>query len=151
MKKYYSFKRLYRQNDKYWYNGLVLENIRGEYVFWFIEVIKRAFDFGGRSSRKEFWMYTLFYFIFNVILTIVDRMLGWDITNEYGVLTGLFMLILLIPSIAVLVRRLHDTGRSSWRILIILIPFIGVIVILVFAVLDSEPGSNSYGPNPKTT
>ena len=120
-------------------------------MFWFIEVIKRGFDFGGRSRRKEYWMYTLFYFIFNIILTIVDMMLGWDITDEFGVLSGLFMLILLIPGLALLFRRLHDTGRSAWWILIGLIPLIGTIVLLVFTVLDSEPGSNSFGPNPKTT
>ena len=70
----------------------------------------------------------MFYFIFNVILSIVDMMLGWDITDEFGVLTGLFMLILLIPSISVLIRRLHDTGRSAWWVLIVLIPLIGAIV-----------------------
>ena len=128
-----------------------MENMGGEYMFWFIEVIKRAFDFSGRSRRKEYWMYTLFYFLFSAILTIVDMLLGWDITDDFGVLSGLFMLILLIPSISVVFRRLHDTGRSAWWILISLIPLIGAIVLIVFFALDSEPESNKFGPNPKTT
>lgn len=65
-------------------------------------------------------------------------------------LSGLFSLALFIPSLAVAVRRLHDIGRSGWWLLIGLIPLVGAFVLLVFAVQDSQPGSNAYGPNPKT-
>jgi len=66
-----------------------------------------------------------------------------------GLLGGIYALAMLIPTLAVSVRRLHDTGRSGWWILIVLIPFIGFIVMLVFMVLDGTPGQNQYGANPK--
>lgn len=118
-------------------------------MFWFIEVLKRAFDFSGRSRRKEYWMYSLFYFIIVIILGFLEDVFG-VVVDEIGILTGLIGLILIIPSLSVLFRRLHDTGRSAWWILIGLIPLIGAIVLLIFTLLDSEPGSNKYGPNPKT-
>lgn len=118
-------------------------------MFWFIEVLKRAFDFSGRSRRKEYWMYMLFYFIIVVILSIFENIFGLVLNDEIGVLTGLLGLILIIPSLSVLFRRLHDTGRSAWWILIGLIPLIGAIVLFIFTVLDSEPGLNKFGPNPK--
>ena len=120
-------------------------------MFWFIEVLKRAFDFSGRSRRKEYWMYSLFYFIIAIVLGILESLMGLTVTDDVGILTGLLGLILIIPSLSLIFRRLHDTGRSAWWLLISLIPLIGAIVLFVFTVLDSEPGSNKYGPNPKTT
>jgi uncharacterized membrane protein YhaH (DUF805 family) len=86
----------------------------------------------------------------SVVLAVVDRMLGTYVeAYGMGALGALFCLGLLIPSIAVGVRRLHDTGRSGWWLLIGFIPLIGMIVLIVFFVLDSQPGTNAYGPNPK--
>jgi uncharacterized membrane protein YhaH (DUF805 family) len=122
----------------------------GEYnMIWFIEALRKTFNFSGRSRRKEYWMFILVTFIISVILTILEMALGLEFNENFGILTTLFSLILLIPSLSVTVRRLHDTGKSGWWILISLIPLIGGIVILIFTLMDSEPGSNKYGPNPK--
>lgn len=94
----------------------------------------------------------LFYILISVVLSMVDRVLGlYNEAYGMGALGGLFCLAVLIPSIAVGVRRLHDTGRTGWWLLIGFIPLIGAIVLIVFFVLDSQPGTNAYGPNPKET
>lgn len=115
----------------------------------FIKVLRESFNFSGRSRRKEYWMFILITFIISILLTITEMALGLEINEEIGILTALFSLILLIPSLSVTVRRLHDTGKSGWWILLSLIPIIGGIIILIFTLLDSQPGSNKYGPNPK--
>jgi uncharacterized membrane protein YhaH (DUF805 family) len=76
---------------------------------------------------------------------VVDTVIG-----SPGILGGIYVLAVLIPSIAVSIRRMHDTSRSGWWVLIVLVPFIGAIVFLVFSVMDSTPGTNAYGHNPKT-
>jgi uncharacterized membrane protein YhaH (DUF805 family) len=119
---------------------------------WFMIVLKKYADFSGRAQRAEYWFFILFYLLFFLGLSIVDNTLG--LLNEnigVGLLGGLFALALLIPSIAVSIRRLHDTSRSGWWLLIGLIPLVGEIVLLVFYCLDSTPGTNAYGPNPKET
>ncbi len=112
--------------------------------------LKKYATFSGRSRRSEYWYFALFYLIIAVVLGIIDRMAG-TMTSDgmVGILGGLFTLAMLIPSLAVGARRLHDTGRSGWWQLIALVPLIGVIVLIVFYVQDSHPGSNQYGPNPK--
>ena len=85
-----------------------------------------------------------------LLLSIVDRVTGtWDPTSDLGLFTLIFALGSTIPAIAVSVRRLHDTDRSGWWFLIQLIPLIGGIVLLVFFCLDSSPGQNRFGANPK--
>ena len=117
---------------------------------WFMTVLRKYAVFEGRARRREYWFFVLFYILISVVLAVVDRMLGtYDETYGMGALGALFCLGLLIPSIAVGVRRLHDTGRSGWWLLIGFIPLIGMIVLIVFFVLDSQPGTNAYGPNPK--
>jgi len=117
---------------------------------WFMTVLRKYAVFEGRARRREYWFFVLFYILISVVLAVVDRMLGtYDETYGMGALGALFCLGLLIPSIAVGARRLHDTGRSGWWLLIGFIPLIGVIVLIVFFVLDSQPGTNAYGPNPK--
>ena len=115
----------------------------------FVNVVKESFNFSGRSRRREYWMFILFTFLISIILTIIEMIFGWEITEDIGILTTLFSLIMLIPSLSVTVRRLHDTGKSGWWILISLIPLIGGIIILIFTLMDSERGSNKYGPYPK--
>lgn len=110
---------------------------------WYIKVLKNYAVFSGRAQRTEYWMFVLFNFIITLALAFLDSAI-----NNPGVLTGLYSLAVLIPSLAVLFRRLHDTGRSGWWVLIFLVPVIGAIVILVFLVLASEEGENDYGPNP---
>jgi uncharacterized membrane protein YhaH (DUF805 family) len=119
---------------------------------WFLIVLKKYADFSGRAQRAEYWFFTLFYVIFFLALSLVDGAAGlFNVIYGVGVLSGLFALAMIIPSISVSVRRLHDTSRSGWWLLIGLIPLIGAIVLLVFVCLDSTPGTNTYGPNPKET
>ncbi|QHW32962.1 DUF805 domain-containing protein [Paenibacillus rhizovicinus] len=111
---------------------------------WYLKVLREYVNFSGRARRTEYWMYILISFVVSIILAIIDAILGAD-----RLLSWLYSLAVLLPSLGVVVRRLHDIGRSGWWYLIILIPVIGAIVILVFTLLDSEPGMNKYGPNPK--
>lgn len=117
---------------------------------WYLEVLKKYAVFSGRARRSEYWYFALFNFIISIVLTVFDIAAGsFSQETEMGLIGGIYTLAMLIPSIAVSVRRLHDTGRSGWWLLIGLIPLIGVIVLLVFAVQDSKPGQNQYGENPK--
>ena len=116
----------------------------------YLEVLKKYAVFNGRARRMEYWMFILFNIIITVVLALIDYLTGtFSPRVGVGLLGGLYALAVLIPSLAVTVRRLHDTGRTGWWILIGLIPVIGGIVLLIFMVLDSEPGANQYGPNPK--
>ena len=117
---------------------------------WYLLALKQFAVFKGRSRRKEYWFFALFNLIVSVVLTAVDYATG-SLDPEYGVglLSGIYSLVILIPSLAVTVRRLHDTSRTGWWVLIAFVPFIGAIVLLVFMLLDSKPGDNQYGPNPK--
>jgi uncharacterized membrane protein YhaH (DUF805 family) len=113
-------------------------------VEWYIKVIKNYVGFEGRARRTEYWMFFLFNAIITFLLSLVE-----NFANISNVLTGIYGLLTLLPSLAVGARRLHDTGRSGWWLLIGLIPFIGAIILLVFFCLDSEESENRFGPNPK--
>ncbi|MBW7843823.1 MAG: DUF805 domain-containing protein [Ignavibacterium sp.] len=117
---------------------------------WYLAVLKNYAGFSGRARRKEYWMFVLFNVIFAIVAMILDNVLGIAIEGVgYGPLYGLYLLAMIIPSLAVAVRRLHDVGKSGWMILISLIPIIGAIWLLVLMVTDGNPGENQYGPNPK--
>lgn len=116
---------------------------------WFMDAMKKAFNFSDRSRRKEYWMFILATLIISIVLTIVDAVVGLEIAEDVGILSTLFSLAIIIPSISVTVRRLHDIGKSGWWVLIGIIPIVGFIVLLVFTVKDSEPAPNAYGMNPK--
>lgn len=117
---------------------------------WFLIAFKKYATFSGRAQRAEYWYFFLFYILIFFGLTIIDGITGsFNAMTGMGLLGGLMTLVLLIPSISVGVRRLHDTGRSGWWLFIVLIPLIGAIVLLVFTLQDSSPGNNTYGPNPK--
>jgi uncharacterized membrane protein YhaH (DUF805 family) len=104
--------------------------------------------FSGRARRAEYWWFTLFLFIANAILGLLDGMsFGWG----HGMgqpLSALFSLATFLPSLAVSVRRLHDTGRSGWWLLLVLIPLIGWLVLLWWFVTEGDAGANAYGPDP---
>ena len=117
---------------------------------WYLHVLKNYATFSGRARRKEYWMFFLISALISIVLTLLDILLGtYSVEYEAGLFSGLYSLLILFPSIAVVVRRLHDTDRSGWWILISLIPLIGVIVLFVFMCLDSQPGTNRFGVNPK--
>jgi len=117
---------------------------------WFVEALKKYAVFSGRSRRKEYWYFVLFVVIISIVLSLIDTLIGaYARSSGVGLLSGIFSLAVLIPGIAVSIRRLHDTDRSGWWILLGLIPIIGQIILLVFYVQDSTPGTNGYGPNPK--
>ncbi|MFJ5221016.1 DUF805 domain-containing protein [Streptomyces sp. NPDC088354] len=110
---------------------------------WYLDVLKKYAVFNGRARRTEFWMFALFNLIIYIVLLFIGRAI------DFALLPGLYGLAVLLPSIAVSVRRLHDTGRTGWLYLLGLIPCIGGIVLLVFFCGDSQPGDNQYGTNPK--
>ena len=117
---------------------------------WYLTVLKKYAVFSGRARRKEFWMFFLFNVIFSFLAVILDNVLGTVSEDTgYGIIYSLYTLAVLLPGLAVLVRRLHDIGKSGWWIFISLVPLIGSIVLLVFLATDSQPGENQYGPNPK--
>jgi uncharacterized membrane protein YhaH (DUF805 family) len=119
---------------------------------WFVRAITQDYaTFEGRARRKEYWLFVLFYCLTFAVLLIVDGITGLldKAVGVIGLFSGLFVVATLVPLLAVTVRRLHDTNRSGWWILVKVIPVIGAIVLLVFTVQDSQPGANRFGPNPK--
>jgi uncharacterized membrane protein YhaH (DUF805 family) len=116
------------------------------------EVYKRYADFQGRSGRREYWMFVLLVLlvaIASMVLVAILTAVGGKTVGSIGMLPYLlFGLASLIPSFAVTFRRLHDTDRSAWWLLIGLIPLIGSITLLVFYCLPSTPGPNRFGPVP---
>jgi uncharacterized membrane protein YhaH (DUF805 family) len=116
---------------------------------WFLLALGRYAQFSGRSRRKEYWFFTLFFVLASIVAMGLDMALGtMDEETGLGVVSGLLSLAALLPSIAVTVRRLHDTGRSGWWMLIFLIPLLG-LVGFYFMVKNGDPGDNQFGPNPK--
>lgn len=111
---------------------------------WYLEVLKKYAIFNGRSRRREYWFFFLFNIIIAIVIGVVEGFLG-----SPGVIGILYSLAVLIPGVAVSVRRLHDIGRSGWWLFISIVPLIGLIVLLVFMIMDSMPGQNQYGLNPK--
>lgn len=119
---------------------------------WYLEVLKKYAVFSGRARRKEYWYFTLFSTLISLALALIDSQLGtFNSEAGTGLLGGLYSLAVLIPGIAVSVRRLHDTDHSGWWLFLALVPCIGAIVLFVFTVTDSTPGTNEYGPSPKGT
>lgn len=121
----------------------------------FGEAIQSCFrqyvGFTGRARRSEYWWWILFYFIVDIAAGILDAVLGtMSEDTNVGVFGAIVGLAFLLPSLAVAIRRLHDTSRTGWWILIGLIPIVGWIILIVFYVQDSHP-DNEYGPSPKAT
>ena len=114
---------------------------------WYLKVVKDNYaNFKGRARRHEYWMFAFINLMIAVLLSIIDAVV-------FGpgnfMLSSLYMLVVLIPGIAVAVRRLHDTGRSGWWMLLALIPVIGVVALIVMMCIDSTPAPNRYGASPK--
>lgn len=113
---------------------------------WYLSVLKNYAGFSGRARRKEYWMFTLVNVIVAVVLEVIALA---SKSSAVQVVYVIYLLAVLVPSIAVLVRRLHDTGKSGAWFWIGLVPFIGGIWLLVLTVLEGNSGANQYGPDPK--
>jgi uncharacterized membrane protein YhaH (DUF805 family) len=110
--------------------------------------LRQYVGFTGRARRSEYWWFALFGLIVSIVADLIDAMLGTMSDSNVGVFGAIVGLALLLPSIAVAIRRLHDTSRTGWWILIGLIPIVGWIILIVFYVQDSHP-DNEYGSSPK--
>jgi uncharacterized membrane protein YhaH (DUF805 family) len=110
---------------------------------WYLDVIKRYFDFNGRSGRQEFWMFFAINFGIAVVLNIIGAML------DLRILGSLYSLAVALPTLGVGARRLHDIGKSGWWQLIAIVPLIGIIVLIVFWAKEGDAGDNQFGANPK--
>jgi uncharacterized membrane protein YhaH (DUF805 family) len=150
---------------------------------WYIQVLNSYADFSGRSRRKEYWMFFLINLIISIVLSIIDKVLGSDNIVSFGgtafrnngIIGSLYSLLIFVPSLAAGVRRLHDTNRSGWFLLLPFSPFLlflispflgkigfvlmfmGYLTIIVFAIVlivllatEGDKGENDYGPNPKS-
>ncbi|MET7308089.1 DUF805 domain-containing protein [Streptomyces sp. NPDC005134] len=114
-------------------------------MHWYLDVLKKYAVFSGRARRQEYWMYTLFTCIAVIILAVLDAVLGTSPT-----IIAIYYVAVLLPTLGVSVRRLHDTGRSGWWLLFGIVPLVGGITILVFTCLEGERSQNAYGPDPKS-
>lgn len=110
---------------------------------YYLHVLSNYAAFSGRARRSEYWYFVLVNFIIGFVLYLLGAMA--HVTFLYAI----YVLATFIPSLAVTVRRLHDTGRSGWWWLIAFVPFVGAVVLLVFMVLEGTNGPNQYGPDPK--
>ena len=116
---------------------------------WYVKVLKNYFVFSGRARRKEYWMFALINLVISIVLSLVDTGIGTlNEATGYGLLSGIYTLAVFIPSIAVSVRRLHDTNHSGWWLFLALIPLLGALFLLIVFCFDSKE-DNEYGPNAK--
>lgn len=111
---------------------------------WYFWVLRNYATFHGRAHRREFWMFTLVNIILFGVLNVIDRIVGW-----HHILSLVYALLMLVPTLAVQVRRLHDTNRS-WRwLLLMIIPLLGSLVLLAFYSQRGTPQENEFGPEPQ--
>lgn len=108
-------------------------------IDWFVKCLKNYVGFEGRARRKEFWFFTLVQFGLLIIAQIIDKMLGT------GIFYAIVTLALFLPSLAVAARRLHDIGKSGWWLLLGLIPVIGIIILIIWFIMDTKSDSNRWG------
>ena len=115
---------------------------------WYLEVLMKYAVFRGRACRTEYWMFVLFNVIFAITALVIDKLSGLATESvESGPVYSLYVLATLVPSLAVSARRLHDTGKSGWYLLLGLIPCVGII-LLVFMITPGNIGANEYGEDP---
>jgi len=125
---------------------------------YFVKILKERYaQFDGRATRSEYWYFILYYFILSFIMALLDTFFvnpfllhaTPEEASKGGILGLLLAVGLLVPSIAVAVRRLHDIGKSGWWLLLGLVPVVGVLVLIYLYAQDSQKGENAYGRNPK--
>jgi len=119
-------------------------------VNWYLEALRKYSDFEGRARRREYWFFVLFNTLIQIAAVVLDGIAGtFRVELGVGLLSGIYSLAVLVPSFAVLARRLHDTDRSGWWILIGIVPLLGALVLMIFALFEGDPGENRFGPSPK--
>ena len=122
---------------------------KGKEMNWYLQVIKKYVDFSERARRKEYW----YFYLFNVIISYGTYLIGVFAADSVGLfffwISILYDLFILLPSWAVCVRRLQDTGHSGWFMFIGLIPIVGSIILLITLLSDSHSGQNEWGPSPR--
>jgi uncharacterized membrane protein YhaH (DUF805 family) len=112
-------------------------------MHWYVAVLKKYAEFDGRASRTEFWMFWLVHFVIRVGLLILA-----GFADVFLLLFFLYQLVLLLPTISVTIRRLHDADRSGWWYLVVFFPVVGGVALLGMAMAEGDPGENKYGPPP---
>lgn len=140
---------------------------------WYLKVINQYTDFSGRARRQEYWMFVLLNTVFLIIAGVIDDFINSDFSGNSGIVSLVYNLFVFLPSLAVMVRRFHDVGKSGWYVLVffgavfgtsffsvimhvstsipmILILLASVIWSLIILATDSQPGKNKWGSNPKT-
>ena len=127
---------------------------------YFIHCLKNFANFSGRARRKEYWMFLLFIILFSILISILDSLLGTNYelklpslgenALKFGYLGMAFSLATFFPSLAVIIRRLHDINKSGWWIVVALIPCVGIFPFLYFMVKAGDTGDNQFGPDPKS-
>jgi len=127
---------------------------------WYLMVWRKFAEFNGRARRTEYWMFVLFNLLALVVLGLIGGA-GRAISREFGGVLFIpffvYLIAAIVPTLAVATRRFHDTGKSGWILLLLIvlgfIPFVGIvasIIQIIFLCIDSSPGTNQYGPNPKS-
>lgn len=117
---------------------------------WYLTVLKRYTVFNGRAGRPEYWYFLLFNVIASIALAILDNVLGLvPKGTNVGVLGAIYSLAVILPGIAVAIRRMHDINRSGWWVLISAIPIVGWIIFIIWAARESDAGPNQYGQGPE--
>ena len=112
----------------------------------FIHALKNYANFSGRASRKEFWMFVLFYFLTLIAATFIDVLTGlFSEDAGLGVFSGLLLLFYLVPSIALYVRRFHDLGHSGWWAILLFVPFVNIAAVIYIGFFKGTEGPNDYG------
>jgi uncharacterized membrane protein YhaH (DUF805 family) len=114
-------------------------------IDYYIGAFRKYADFSGRATRSEYWWFYLVTIAVSILISILESILN----IPFGLISVIYGLVSVIPTLALLVRRLHDTGKSGWFLLILVIPFLGIILFVISIFTDSTPGANKYGPNPK--
>jgi uncharacterized membrane protein YhaH (DUF805 family) len=115
-------------------------------VRWYFQALRKYAVFAGRARRKEYWVFELAHFPIIAALVFVGKIVR---TTNLGLLPSLYILAVVIPSVASLVRRLHDTNRSGWWLFINLVPLVGPFILLSFTLTNGNAGENRFGPDPK--
>lgn len=118
---------------------------------WYLAVLKDYAKFDGRAGRREYWMFFLINLVIAIVLGLIDGALGTIdmMFGGLGLFGTLYLLAILLPGIGVTIRRLHDTGRVGWWMLVGFIPLVGGIILLVLMALAGNEGENAYGPEPR--